>query len=125
MAVTFFKSNLDLTEKTNITEKLAKKTQIVGNCHIWTGKCNSSGYGFLKFTFRGRQIKCRVHRLAFFLRHNVLLMPNMHVSHLCHTKLCLRVEHLSYEPQRINNNRTVCKNEGMCYGHYAFPSCLL
>ena len=33
------------------------------------------------------------------------LSPKMHASHLCHNKTCVKIDHLSNEPQSINNAR--------------------
>lgn len=121
----FFTSELSENEIENFLLKL-KCTNIQNeHCLLWSGAQRNS-YGILENRFRGNKIKIPVHRLAYFLKHNCEpLSPEMHVSHLCHNKLCINVEHLSLEPQAINNSRQICKNEGECYGHHGFQNCLI
>ncbi|WP_139699330.1 hypothetical protein [bacterium endosymbiont of Bathymodiolus sp. 5 South] len=33
---------------------------------------------------------------------------NDHVSHLCHSKTCVNILHLSLEPPHVNNSRLQC-----------------
>jgi ribosomal protein S16 len=61
----------------------------------------------------------RVHRLQMYIHNGCRAIDTVqHVSHLCHNKLCVRIEHLSLETAQINNNRQICKNNGECTGHY-------
>jgi uncharacterized protein YutD len=102
------------------------KTKItVGNCHIWNGQ-QLKGYGIFEFRFRKHKIKLRVHRLQMYIHNGCRAIDTVqHVSHLCHNKLCVRIEHLSLETAQINNNRQICKNNGECTGHYGLARCIL
>lgn len=51
-------------------------------------------------------------------------VQQMHVSHRCHLNLCVKNEHLSYEPQIINNNRISCKKNKVCSGHDEYEPCI-
>ena len=109
-----------------ISSAISKRTKFEENCKIWAGLCISDGYGLLRIMFRGKRIKVKVHRMVFFLSNSHELTPQMHMSHLCHNRLCLYLHHLSYEPPRVNNSRLTCKNERECCGHhYANARCLL
>ena len=52
------------------------------------------------------------HRLAFYLANDCQPFNVDHfVSHLCHTKKCIKLSHLSLEPALINNRRKSCCRE--------------
>lgn len=104
---------------------LDKRTRKTHFCHEWTGPVNKDGYGLYRPCFRGKQVKLTVHRFNFYIHNIDIFTPDMHVSHLCHNKLCTRLSHLSLEPQSINNSRKTCALEGQCVGHgNPFPRCL-
>ena len=59
-------------------------------CTLWNGPVNRDGYGFVRVTFRGCRKILTAHRLAYYISHSShYLIPNIHVSHLCHNKLCV------------------------------------
>lgn len=102
-----------------------KRTLKTHFCHEWTGSVNKDGYGLYRPCFRGKQIKLTVHRFKFYIHNINIFTSDMHVSHLCHNKLCIRLNHLSLEPQSVNNSRKTCALEGQCEGHgSSFPRCL-
>ena len=120
----FFTTKLTSAEILKLRNKLETKVVKNKTCKLWSGT-QRNGYGILEFRFRGKKIKIPVHRLAYYLHNNChQLSPDIHVSHLCHDKLCCNVEHLSYEPQRINNKRQTCKSNGECSGHHGFQNCI-
>ncbi|KAI8494528.1 hypothetical protein Bbelb_277540 [Branchiostoma belcheri] len=97
-----------------IKQKLLKKSAVAeSGCVLWTGYVERDGYGTTKVKshFDGRRFTLTVHR--------------MHVSHICHQKLCLNVSHLSYEPPAVNLQRTSCVREGRCTGHGTYKECIL
>lgn len=108
-----------------LKSRIYSRTVSTECCQLWLGQKDRSGYGRIQVLFRGRRVKLLVHRLAYFLHMNVILNPNWHVSHLCHTKACVLAEHLWYEPQSINNARKTCKLNGECIGHGHHRKCLL
>ena len=84
-------------------------------CTLWNGPVNRDGYGFVRVTFRGCRKILTAHRLAYYISHSShYLIPNMHVSHLCHNKLCVNLQHLSYESDSVNKKREICKHEVEC-----------
>ena len=121
----FFENKPTLREICRISKLLDNKIEIGEHCNIWTGQ-QRGGYGILEIRFRGNKIKLGVHRVKYFFHNNCEPMTKeQHVSHLCHNKLCVKIEHLSLEPASINNNRQICKNEGECTGHYGYARCML
>lgn len=96
------------------------------NCHIWRGEIYPDGYPLLRFTFRGVRTRIRVHRLIYYLLNGALpLVPQIHVSHLCNTKLCINIEHLNYEEAVVNIQRNSCFGANKCFGHVGHPNCII
>ena len=122
MATYFFTTHVTDKEKQRLNCLISKKYEHLNGCYIWKG-ASPKGYGVLSFSFRGKKFKLKAHRVVYYLGFNQPLSPKMHVSHVCHNKLCVNIQHLSYEPQKINNNRQICAHEGICYGHYGFLDC--
>ena len=128
MASTFFQNinNLTTEEIYRLSKLLNKYVCVKNGCHTWHGEADRCGYGQFRITFRGARIRLKAHRVMFAMANpNITLAASMDVSHLCHNKLCVSPEHLSYEPYSINNNRMVCKNEGECHSHHGFKDCML
>lgn len=125
MANIVFKSHLTETEIQYCERVIQRHTVVSENCSIWTGTKDKNGYGEIRFQFRGKRVKVRVHRLVFYIRSNFTDMENFHVSHVCHKKACITYDHLSKEPAKVNNKRKSCVLNGDCIGHYGFKSCIL
>ena len=59
-------------------------------------------------------------------------LSGLQVSHLCHKRNCANVEHLSLEPQTVNNSRKSCNKKSKtlppqkktCCGHTGYPDCI-
>lgn len=99
---------------------------VTDGCHLWYGDSNQDGYGIIRPLFRNKKQTFTVHRLQYFLANNCKFSnPNYHVSHLCHNKKCINIEHLSFEPAEINVARNHCKRTKTCYGHDGFKNCIL
>lgn len=121
----FFSTVLTENEQMRYASVFDYRTISVNGCIIWTGQ-QKRGYGIHEFRFRGKKIKIAAHRLKYFLVNDCkVLHKHDNISHLCHNKLCVKIDHLSKEPQNINNQRQICKNNGNCNLHYGFPKCLL
>lgn len=119
-----FRSELSDAEICHLNEKL-NNSKSIGTCILWQGQTTPSGYGVVNHTFRGRKFKSKVHRIRFFLGNNCTsLDPTFHVSHLCNQKLCINLNHLSFELADVNNQRKTCFNEGRCFGHKGHQDCL-
>ena len=120
-----FSCVLEESEREMLAGKLTKNVHRIGGCEIWNAGKNCYGYGVVRVPFRGRRVTLTVHRLAYYLSvQNKLLSPKMHVSHLCHNKTCVKIDHLSYEPQSINNARNICFMNARCKGHRCYPNCI-
>lgn len=102
-------------------------------CLIWQLSCCTAGYGQIRL---GQDIshlfQTKVHnpcRLLYSLFHNkVLDTPGFEMSHLCHNKKCLCINHLNYEPRTINQQRKTCNDSSLvnkiCVGHGDYPNCI-
>ena len=42
------------------------------------------------------------------------ITDNLVASHLCNNFLCVKVDHLSFKPQSVNNNRSFCFFQTVC-----------
>lgn len=107
-------------------------------CQIWSsnfyvhqrerGLTRGPKYGRLKIKWPNGSKKCYLaHRLMWMLHHDTADIPkDMHVSHLCHTSLCINALHLSLEPPNINNSRQICKSlvPQRCEHHPGYPDCI-
>jgi len=127
MACAFFRQPPSLQVVEKLSASLSEKSVPRGTCLFWTGATDRYGYGVHRVVLNRKRLKLHVHRLAFFLSepHFRPLSPQFHVSHICHNKLCLRSEHLSYETASVNNLRKVCRLNGQCTGHRGFKRCQL
>lgn len=111
-------------ETSHFKDIFTQKTQLRPFCHLWIGAVNKDGYGIYRPSFRGKQIKVTVHRFIFYINNMDNFDTHMHISHLCHNKQCIKLSHLSMEPQSVNNSRKSCVAEGQCIGHGAHRPCL-
>ena len=101
-------------------------------CHIWkkggTGPPNQK-YGTIKVKFPGMSHSrtVYVHRLSYMCSRKTIHLPaGLHISHLCHNTLCINPQHLSLEPQYVNNGRKDCARRvpRVCCGHGIYPKCI-
>jgi len=97
----------------NLVEQKSGGAGAAGACRLWVGEHDRYGYGVLRATVAGKRIHFLAHRLAFFLHFlgTMILTDTMNVSHICHNKKCIKVEHLSYEPQSVNNRAHLILNK--------------
>jgi hypothetical protein len=111
--------------KTCIFKKCHKEV----NCLIWTGCKNSTGYPQIKIRFPDDTRRVVLSsRLLYALTFNVILGVDpaalMQMSHLCHNKLCIFVDHLVYEPQQVNNERRKCVSQTKCQENHHWQGVL-
>ena len=76
-------------EPLTAAERFALYVDKTGNCWLWTGACERTGYG--AFRFEGRQLKA--HRYAWELE-NGPIPKGMIVCHHCDVRACVRPSHL-------------------------------
>ena len=119
-----FACRLNVAERELLERKVQSNVRRVDGCDIWEGATNRDGYGIFRVKFRGRRVTLTVHRVSYFLSVEHFLSPKMHVSHVCHRKKCVKISHLSYEPQSVNNSRSPCFSNARCKGHRGYPNCV-
>jgi len=111
---------LTLEYRNTLINRFNVRSDEIGDCKIWRGAHNSSGYPQAKIRdpITGNLRVMSVHRVLYsILSGNDLGRHNYQVSHLCHTKSCLTFRHLIFEPAAINTQRNECKGAGQCGGH--------
>lgn len=95
-------SVLQRLKKTVTPGKPATGTPAVGDCELWTG-CRIGGYGIIKVDGKMK----RVTRIAFEIKKNVTLPPNLQVRHLCANPACVAATHLEIGTAQDNANDKV------------------
>ena len=70
-------------------EALAARTEVQGDCLVWTGAKLKAGYGSIQVN--GKRL--RVHRYAWE-RERGAIPDGVFVDHLCHNRLCVALPHL-------------------------------
>ena len=100
------------------------------HCRLFTHSSTSSKYIQTTVLMPGAARKTRiyVHRLSYIVHSQNfdIFKKNMLISHVCLNTFCINFEHLSYEPQAINNSRQRCKSlyPKHCQGHDPYPDCI-
>lgn len=83
-------------------ERFWAKVDKSGECWLWTANRLPSGYGVFG---GGRGIgTILAHRFAYALAHGPI-PEGATIDHLCHTRECVRAEHLEAVSQAVNNGR--------------------
>lgn len=97
---------------------LARPTETFGTCLLWTGSCNSYGYGSIERVVDGKVQKPGVHRVVFEAVYRPLL-PGEVVDHECHNLAawaglceggvsCLHRRCINSEHLRATSNKENC-----------------
>lgn len=126
-----------------ILAKLMLKTtgpQGVHGCVLWTGAKSDAKakviYGRVVNPFPDTGVKrIFAHKAIFYLNegHSPAVGEGeidgetgsvYEISHLCHTPLCVNINHLVREPHAVNLERIHCKQQGHCTRAH-MPPCLL
>lgn len=79
-------------------ESFAARVKPQGECVIWTGSINDSGYGKIWDGYK----TVRAHRYAWE-RKNGPIPDGMFIDHKCHNPACVKVSHLRLAKQSENN----------------------
>ena len=98
-----------------------------GQCRLWTKGVGGSGYPRMRVKVAGRvgSIQYGVHQVVYALNSGTALNLPLHdVSHRCHNRLCVNMDHLSYEPKVVNAQRNPCRELNQCRGHLPFLPCI-
>ena len=107
---------------------LSRGVETPTGCLLWSGERGSDGYGLFRFTYDKERYKVRVHRFLFFIDKRIPHYDKMaQVSHICHNKLCIKMDHLNLEDAATNTERNICsRTPGQrCIGHNGAPNCIL
>ena len=96
-------------------------------CKLGGGKFR---YSTVTVTFPWNKQKKTVssHRFSYMLHIKKFdISSDMHVSHRCHNMRCVNPEHLSFEPNIVNQDRQTCRDlyPVRCKTHHPFKDCLL
>ncbi len=81
----------------SIVDRLAMRVEVDGDCHIWTGSANESGYGHLRYEGREQY----AHRVAYTV-HVGPIPAGKVLDHLCRRPSCINPQHLEPVDQREN-----------------------
>lgn len=81
-----------------LPQRLWDKVNKTETCWLWTAQLNHHGYGM----FGWQEKTCRAHRLAYEAATGVHPGP-LQVDHLCHTRNCVRPDHLQLATNQQNN----------------------
>ena len=99
-------------------------------CVEWTGSVNKDGYGVVRLKLpSGQTIHTTAHRAVYMFKNKILEIPKeeqghrLEVSHLCHVRFCVNIEHLVLELASTNRERKMCVGSHVCIGHN--PACML
>ena len=71
-----------------------------GECWLWTGTVDHTGYG----QFQAARRRYKAHRLAYILAHGTI-PSHLELDHLCRTPACVRVDHLEAVTHQVNIQR--------------------
>jgi hypothetical protein len=126
----FREYSLNMAEAADFS--IIKKTEksLNNTCILYTGRKTKSGYTVIDVRLPGhsRFVSMNVHRLRYMIHTRCIQLnaKNYHVSHLCHTKSCVNISHLSLEPPHVNNSRQNCLSQQRCLkNHMPFPDCII
>ena len=120
-------------EKLKYTLNINPGFDIASNntCKLFRGPIKKDGYQYLNYKLKGDNKQSTASRLAFFIFGPEDLPPineccDLHVSHLCHNKRCINIDHLILEAGAINCGRRLCHREKRCHeNHDNGPKCLV
>ena len=87
------------------TERLFRLREIdeITGCWKWLGKISRTGYGVISITTDKKRKTPAVHRYAFSLFNNVVLLPHNIIHHKCHNRLYFNPDHLEMVTTVYNN----------------------
>jgi hypothetical protein len=85
------------------------KVERSGDCWLWTGEKNSTGYGVYAVHRHGERERILAHRFSARLSGMELRSPDDVVLHECDTPLCVRPDHLRVGTQKENLRDALAK----------------
>lgn len=121
----------ELLAKVKLRAKLAKirsKCSQDGNCLLWPEESTTrEGYGRCFLSYPGHSaVRTTVHRAVYIIHFErpdlIRHKGTVDVSHLCHRKRCIEVQHLTLESRANNMLRNGCRTICVCGQE---PHCVL
>jgi hypothetical protein len=88
-----------------LDQRILSKTDRSGECWLWLGRVNSSGYAQLTVDKRPRS----AHRVSY----ETFVGPipeGLEIDHLCRVRRCVRPQHLEAVTHRVNIQRAIDAN---------------
>lgn len=82
-------------------DRVMSRSEPVGDCLIWTGARQPSGYGQI---WNGKRPE-QVHRIVYRAVHGEI-PTDLEIDHLCRNRACVRVDHLQAVSHRENMRRS-------------------
>lgn len=102
------------------------------NGHTFYKGIDTKKYSKTTFQLRNTRFQMNKAQLSLFLKIKEddsldmdLWGDEMCVSHLCHSKTCIKAEHLNLETMEQNRDRDECVRRRNCQGHKNLPMCIL
>lgn len=102
-------------------------------CEIWKGTTDKDGYPIMQVPWPGEKRKLeRVQRMRLRILHaGKYSLPKvnkygapMEVSHICHNRSCIKLDHLVLETHQQNMCRRHCVAARRCLGGHG-PACII
>ena len=87
-----------------LPQRLLERTKVVGDCLVWQGAANASGYGFISINAK----LFRVHRLAWQLSYGDI-PTGLDVLHKCDNPPCIKLDHLFLGTPKDNTRDAMLK----------------
>lgn len=82
-------------------ERVISRAEPDGECLVWTGARQPTGYGQIWNGIRPEQ----VHRIVYRSVHGSI-PDGMEIDHLCRNRSCVRIDHLEAVPHKENMRRS-------------------
>lgn len=106
----------------NPSERFQRRVAPLGECWVWTGATDPSGYG--RFWLTGRM--AYAHRVAYqWFRGSIPVGHDL--DHLCRVRACVNPFHMEAVPRRVNLLRgatlTLAHQQGVYCGNAACRGC--
>ena len=91
-----------MSRKVTPAERIAANIETAGDCWMWTGYKNPSGYGLVKTYIDGRRTSTTAHRVSYEVA-NGPIPDGLVIDHICHTHACVNPAHLRAVTNKQNS----------------------
>ena len=84
-------------------------------------------YPRVYFSYNKRKFHPNLHAFIFKVTNNIAphtSFEGQEVSHLCHNKMCINIDHIRLEPKKINLDRMKCNAHKHCFRHDTYEKCM-